>query len=206
MRVLSPRSTTTLTPAPPTCRYKAAGANATDERGSPDTVEFINIAQDDALAYPRIVHRAYPRTVETRMERTVAPFVRASMRVNAALMRALGRRLGLPDGALARRHAAGEPSGSEARCIKKPPARAGDGAEQVAIGGHTDFGSLSFLHNRLGGLQVLVPGTDEWRYVKVRCLVGMDGPVKLRVRTDSQCRGMRSATSEMRWPCSAGAY
>ena len=25
----------------------------------------------------------------------------------------------------------------------------------------------SFLHNRLGGLQVLLPGTDEWKYVKV---------------------------------------
>ena len=25
----------------------------------------------------------------------------------------------------------------------------------------------SFLHNRLGGLQVMVPGTNEWQYVKV---------------------------------------
>jgi isopenicillin N synthase-like dioxygenase len=31
-------------------------------------------------------------------------------------------------------------------------------------------GRQSFLHNRLGGLQVLPPGTDEWKYVKVgRC-------------------------------------
>ncbi|KAI0311908.1 hypothetical protein OF83DRAFT_708303, partial [Amylostereum chailletii] len=29
------------------------------------------------------------------------------------------------------------------------------------------FGSLSFLHhNRLGGLQVLLPGTEDWKYVK----------------------------------------
>ena len=26
----------------------------------------------------------------------------------------------------------------------------------------------SFLHNRLGGLQVMVPGTETWQYVKVR--------------------------------------
>ena len=26
----------------------------------------------------------------------------------------------------------------------------------------------SFLHNRLGGLQVLPPGSDKWLYVKVR--------------------------------------
>lgn len=25
----------------------------------------------------------------------------------------------------------------------------------------------SFLHNRLGGLQVMVPGTETWQYVKV---------------------------------------
>ncbi|CCM01792.1 uncharacterized protein FIBRA_03859 [Fibroporia radiculosa] len=34
------------------------------------------------------------------------------------------------------------------------------------LSAHTDFGSLSFLHNRLGGLQVLAPGTDKWQYVK----------------------------------------
>ena len=26
----------------------------------------------------------------------------------------------------------------------------------------------SFLHNRLGGLQVYPPGTNQWYYVKVR--------------------------------------
>ena len=28
----------------------------------------------------------------------------------------------------------------------------------------------SFLHNRLGGLQVLPPGSDKWFYIKVRAL------------------------------------
>ncbi|KAL5536525.1 hypothetical protein ACEPAF_347 [Sanghuangporus sanghuang] len=37
---------------------------------------------------------------------------------------------------------------------------------KVAVGAHTDFGSLSFLHNRLGGLQVLPPGYTEWQYVR----------------------------------------
>ena len=35
-----------------------------------------------------------------------------------------------------------------------------------ALRAHTDFGSLSFLHNRLGGLQVLPPGSDRWQYVR----------------------------------------
>ena len=61
-------------------------------------------------------------------------------------------------------------SGSETRTIKNPPPKAGPGSatekEKVAIGSHTDFGSLAFLHNRLGGLQVLPPGCEEWQYVR----------------------------------------
>ncbi|KAI0637480.1 Clavaminate synthase-like protein [Trametes polyzona] len=146
--------------------YKAAGANATDEHGSLDTVEFINVAKDDALAWPGKVHREYPRTVNARMESTIKPFVEKSLAVTGTLLAVLGERLGLPAGALESRHSREEPSGSEARCIKNPPRPGGISEEKAAIGAHTDFGSLSFLHNRLGGLQVMVPGTNEWQYVK----------------------------------------
>ncbi|KAH9037671.1 Clavaminate synthase-like protein [Lactarius pseudohatsudake] len=114
--------------------YKFAGSNATDASGALDSVEFINVSKDDALAFPAMVHRKYPRTVEERM-----------------------------DSAL---HTPEDYSGSEARCIKKTPASTPEAPDRAAIGAHTDFGSLSFLHNRLGGLQVLPPGTDEWKYVK----------------------------------------
>ena len=169
--------------------YKAAGANATDETGALDTVEFINVAKDDALAWPERVHRAYPPTVDARMESTIKPFVRKSLAVNATLLNILNDRLGLPKGTLGARHTLEEPSGSEARTIKNPPKPGGISEAQAAIGAHTDFGSLasvqvihfasegvltlvqSFLHNRLGGLQVMVPGTSEWQYVKVSCRV-----------------------------------
>ncbi|KAI0751908.1 Clavaminate synthase-like protein [Daedaleopsis nitida] len=146
--------------------YKAAGANATDENGSLDTVEFINVSKDDALAWPEKVHREYPPTVNARMESTIKPFVQKSLAVNYTLLEVLNDRLGLPKGALARCHPLEEPSGSESRCIKKPPKPEGISEAQAAIGAHTDFGSLSFLHNGLGGLQVMVPGTNEWQYVR----------------------------------------
>ena len=128
--------------------YKASGANAVDESGNPDTVEFINVSQDDALAWPGIVHRTYPRTVNVRMENTIVPFVKKSRAINVVLLGVLERKLGLPEGELLRKHSDSEPSGSETRCIKSSPRAPGE-KQTTAIGAHTDFGSLvnaAFFH------------------------------------------------------------
>ncbi|THV06486.1 Clavaminate synthase-like protein [Dendrothele bispora CBS 962.96] len=143
--------------------YKAAGANAVDASGLKDTIEFLNIAKDDALAYPKVARRAYPPNVNAKMSTVVQPFVRKSVDINTTLLGIFNDKLGLPEGTLPKLHSLEEHSGSEARVIKNPP---GYPVERMAIGAHTDFGSLSFLHNRLGGLQVLPPGVDEWQYVK----------------------------------------
>ncbi|KAJ7499645.1 hypothetical protein FB451DRAFT_1162106 [Mycena latifolia] len=144
--------------------YKAAGANAVDATGEPDTVEFINIAKDDAIAWPNQARRAYPSTVNAHMAKSVTPFVKKSIEVNNTLLQIFNDKLGLPRDALMKRHTLEEYSGSETRVIKNPPSP--HSPLKVAIGAHTDFGTLSFLHNRLGGLQVLVPGSEEWQYVK----------------------------------------
>lgn len=123
------------------------------------------MAKDDALAWPKVARREYPSATCARMESTIAPFVRKSFEINATLINTLNDKLGLPEGTLAKRHTLEEYSGSEARCIKTAPRTMSE--EEAAIGAHTDFGSLSFLHNRLGGLQVLVPGTEQWQYIKV---------------------------------------
>lgn len=148
------------------CGYKAAGASATDETGARDTAEFINVSKDDALAWPKRAHRAYPSTVNARMDYVIKPFVVKSLEINNTLLGVLNDRLGLPKGALAERHLLDEYSGSEARVIRTPPMPTGTPEAKAALGAHTDFGSLSFLHNRLGGLQVMVPGTQRWQYVK----------------------------------------
>lgn len=122
-------------------RYKKVGSNAVDENGTPDNVEFINIAKDDALAWPARVSASYPPTVEARMESTIIPFVRKSMEVNDLILDIFNERLSLPQGTLRKLHPLEEFSGSEARAIRSP-ARPDITAEQVALGAHTDFGSL----------------------------------------------------------------
>ena len=113
-----------------------------DDKGTRDVTEFINVSQDDALAWPAVAHRTYPSTVCARMESTVKPFVEKSLEINNALLAVLNAKLGLPEGTLAAKHALEEHSGSEARVIKSPPMPAGSAPDRAALGSHTDFGSL----------------------------------------------------------------
>lgn len=134
------------------------------------------MSKEDALVYPDMIHRTYPEVVNARMEGTIIPFVRKSLDVVNTLLGVFENKLGLPPGALLERHPDLAPSGSLARCIKSPPkppldasilaSAVPDVKDNVALGAHTDFGSLTFLHNRLGGLQVLPPGGSRWTYVR----------------------------------------
>ncbi|THH11004.1 hypothetical protein EW145_g942 [Phellinidium pouzarii] len=146
--------------------YKAAGFTMTDEYGSLDTIEFLNVSKDDALAYPSVIHRTYPSTVNARMNSTIKPFVEKSLEINYTFLSIFEKKLALPPGALLGRHSIEDISGSEARCLRSPLNRDPQAKDKVALGAHTDFGSLSFLHNRLGGLQVFPPGVETWQYVR----------------------------------------
>ncbi|KAK0218519.1 hypothetical protein EDD85DRAFT_961539 [Armillaria nabsnona] len=117
-----------------------AGSTVVDASGQQDTIEYINISKDDALAYPNVIHCTYPSTVNERMESTITLIITKSVQVNNTILEILNDKLGLQKGTLMNLHPKDEYSGN--------------------------FGSLSFLHNRLGGLQVLPPGYKEWQYVK----------------------------------------
>ena len=80
-------------------------------------------------------------------------------------------------------------SGDQVRFIRAPPQPMDD--RQVALGAHTDFGSVTLLFNKLGGLQVYAPeelehvqgqSYDGWLYVKPlpgHCIVNLgDAMVK----------------------------
>ncbi|KAF8621734.1 hypothetical protein AX15_007534 [Amanita polypyramis BW_CC] len=143
--------------------YKGAGHWVVDASGKPDTVEFLNISKDDIAAWPGIVHRTYPGPVNDNMESIVIPFVRTSMELNNGILEVFNDLLGLPTGALSKMHTADEHSGTEIRFVRNP---VNPNTDQVAIGAHTDFGTISYLHHRMGGLQTLRPGLETWEYVK----------------------------------------
>jgi len=142
--------------------YKALGSNVISSSGIRDSYEDFNISQNDALSYPSITHRTYPTPINKHMESVVAPFILRSFEITKILVDVFNEKLGFPPDELGKRHDMYELSGNEARFLRVPPNLPVDA---TALGHHTDFGSLSLLHNRLGGLQVLPPGKETWRYI-----------------------------------------
>lgn len=47
--------------------YKRAGSTNVDAAGNVDTAYFINVAKDDALAYPEVKQRTYPSETTKRV-------------------------------------------------------------------------------------------------------------------------------------------
>ena len=99
----------------------------------------------------------------------------------------LNAHLHLPPGLLQSLHRQSAVSGDQVRLIKSPPQPPSD--LRTALGKHTDFGSITILFNRLGGLQILPPPSfvrtgkePEWTYVKPlagHCIVNLgDAMVK----------------------------
>ena len=111
-----------------------------DDHGTKDVTEFVNVAKDDALAWPKVVRRTYPSTVNARMKSTITPFVEKSQAVNHTLINALNDKIGLPKGALASLHKGEELSSCTARVIRAPPHVESNG--KTFLTAHTDTGSI----------------------------------------------------------------
>ena len=86
-------------------------------------------------------------------------------RIVTLVLELLNDHLQLPPNTLQSMHRLEGHAGDQVRFVKAPPQPMDD--RRTALGEHTDFGSVTVLFNRLGGLQVLPPGRDaEWCYVK----------------------------------------
>ena len=111
------------------------------------------------------------------MDRLPAPEVLSSKRlllhsfmssahdIVTLVLELLNDHLKLPPNTLQDMHRLKGHAGDQVRFLKAPPQPMDD--RRTALGEHTDFGSVTVLFNRLGGLQVLPPGRDaQWCYVK----------------------------------------
>lgn len=100
-----------------------------------------------------------------RERATLKSFIENAHSIVGIVLRILNQHLQLPSSTLTNLHRLRGVSGDQVRFIKAPPQPKDD--KQTALGEHTDFGSVTILFNRVGGLQVLPPGQGaEWCYVR----------------------------------------
>ncbi|TKA67463.1 hypothetical protein B0A55_09518 [Friedmanniomyces simplex] len=161
--------------------YKGLGAGVVDAKGTRDGNEFYNVSKNDVLGISeRLPAPEVLRREESR--RLLGRFCEGSHGVVGVILGLLGRKLGLPKGRLEELHRLRAVSGDQVRWVRSPPPPASQqhDAKFLALGEHTDFGSVTVLFNRLGGLQILPPSTTttttttnnnnnttpEWHYVK----------------------------------------
>ncbi|KAH7311810.1 hypothetical protein BKA65DRAFT_155520 [Rhexocercosporidium sp. MPI-PUGE-AT-0058] len=165
--------------------YKGFGSAVVDEEGNLDRNEFYNIPKDDLLgissspfAQPQIVHDH---------KDIIVSYMNTSHSLVTLILQNLAKHLHLPPETLTSVHRKTKPSGDQVRLVKSPPQPPSD--QRTALGKHTDFGSITILFNRLGGLQILPPPSltpagqePQWTYVKPlpgHCIVNLgDAMVK----------------------------
>jgi isopenicillin N synthase-like dioxygenase len=89
-------------------------------------------------------------------------YIRSSHAICTILLSLLSDRLPLasskqPEGGFSALHRLDAISGDQVRFVHAPPQTKSHLDPGVALGAHTDFGSVTILFNRLGGLQVQLP-------------------------------------------------
>lgn len=132
--------------------YKGVGTNILDKRGTKDRNEYWNVSKNDMLgdAEPQ------PNPDVIKNKRSLfASYTTHTHAVCTLIMRILNDRLGLPAGRFTEWHRLHGPAGDQVRLIHVPPQPQDDRA--LSNGEHTDFGSVTVLFNKVGGLQIRLP-------------------------------------------------
>ncbi|ODQ50825.1 Clavaminate synthase-like protein [Saitoella complicata NRRL Y-17804] len=144
--------------------YKKSGAFVIDKKGTLDRTEFLNISKDQVLGVdPNPAPQ--PRVV-TENPVVLKSFMTGCHNVVEAVLRTLSIHLGLNPEFLGNLHRIDRLGGDQARFTRAYPPPEGVSPMDPNTMAHTDYGSVTVLFNRLGGLQVLTPGNKEWLFVK----------------------------------------
>lgn len=139
--------------------YKGYGEGIVDAKGTRDRNEFYNISKDDVLGLSERL--PCPDIVNDEEQRGLfKSYIERSHAVCASIIDLLSSRLPLSqdakrNGGLEALHTLNVTSGDQIRFVRAPPQESA--TKGVALGEHTDFGSVTILFNRLGGLQVRLP-------------------------------------------------
>lgn len=141
--------------------YKGYGEGFVDAKGTRDRNEFYNTSKDDILGLGSGGRLPAPECLSGEKEReTCEVFIRSCHSICMTIVELLESKLSLKSkvqdtGGLRALHHLDSVSGDQIRFIRAPPQPQTEKA--VALGEHTDFGSVTVLFNRLGGLQVHLP-------------------------------------------------
>lgn len=138
--------------------YKGYGEGVVDRMGTRDKNEFYNISKDDILGLSEKL--PCPPVLDPHRP-LYTSYIRSAHALCMLVTSLLSTRLALTPrvrdaGGLQALHNLDARSGDQIRFVKAPPQDLDDG-KAVALGEHTDFGSVTVLFNRLGGLQVRLP-------------------------------------------------
>ena len=98
-------------------------------------------------------------TLLTQSRPLMHSFTISAHSIAIVLLKLLSGYLGLFEPSLESLHRLEAISGDQVRFLKAPPQKQDD--VYISLGEHTDFGSITILFNRLGGLQVKVPPNLE---------------------------------------------
>ena len=135
------------------------------EDGSPDSIEFDGLGQDDVLGTS--TPRPTPEIITTN-RKAFQDIVHHAYGIICHFLSHLDRHLSLKPGTLASFCPQNKPSQTMLRMPRSPPQTIG--SHRTNLIGHTDLGSMVMLFNAVGGLQLLPAGSENvdenWVYIR----------------------------------------
>lgn len=140
-----------------------------------DCIELYSINQDEMLGNSPPRKNADP--IEAKRE-DVQQFIHHSHEVTDIIFAQLEKKLGLKPGTLSALGPLDQKSETSVRLLLSQ-SQSDTQSNTIALGGHTDIGTITLLFNVVGGLQILPANLqnkiENWRYIKpeLGCIVNI---------------------------------